>query len=54
MIDFIRMNPKKFHNSKVDEDPQELIDEVYKVLGVIGVSSKEKSELLTHQLKGIS
>ncbi|WMV37224.1 hypothetical protein MTR67_030609 [Solanum verrucosum] len=29
--DFTRMNPLKFHGSKVDEDPQEFIDEVYKI-----------------------
>lgn len=27
---FTRMNPLEFYGSKVDEDPQEFIDEVYK------------------------
>uniref|UniRef100_M1DWQ0 Zinc knuckle family protein n=1 Tax=Solanum tuberosum TaxID=4113 RepID=M1DWQ0_SOLTU len=26
--DFMRMNPSEFHGSKVEEDPQEFIDEV--------------------------
>uniref|UniRef100_M1DJU4 Zinc knuckle family protein n=1 Tax=Solanum tuberosum TaxID=4113 RepID=M1DJU4_SOLTU len=34
--DFTRMNPLKFHGSKVDEDPQEFIDEFYKIVGDIG------------------
>ena len=29
--DFTRMNPPEFHCSKVEEDPQEFIDEIYKV-----------------------
>uniref|UniRef100_M1E052 Gag-pol polyprotein n=1 Tax=Solanum tuberosum TaxID=4113 RepID=M1E052_SOLTU len=31
--DFTRMNPSEFHGSKVEEDPQEFIDEVYKIVG---------------------
>ena len=42
--DFTRMNPPTFYGSKVDEDPQEFIDEVYKILYAIGVSSSEKAE----------
>uniref|UniRef100_M1DV69 Gag-pol polyprotein n=1 Tax=Solanum tuberosum TaxID=4113 RepID=M1DV69_SOLTU len=30
MIDFARMNPSEFHGSKVEENPQRFIDEVYK------------------------
>ena len=30
--DFTRMNPPTLYGSKVDEDPQEFIDEVYKIL----------------------
>ncbi|WMV13484.1 hypothetical protein MTR67_006869 [Solanum verrucosum] len=33
--EFIKMNPPEFHGSKVGEDPQGFIDEVYKVLGII-------------------
>ncbi|MDV3186358.1 MAG: retrotransposon gag domain-containing protein [Candidatus Phytoplasma australasiaticum] len=48
------MNPLKFHGSKVDENPQEFIDEVYKVLSIIGVNSKEKMELVAYQLNGVA
>ena len=30
--DFTRMNPHTFYGSKVEEDPQEFIDEIYKIL----------------------
>ena len=43
--DFVRMNPTIFLGSKVNEDPQEFLDGVYKVLSAIGVSSREKVEL---------
>ena len=39
------MNPLTFYGYKVDEDPQEFIDEVYKILYAMGVSSSEKAEL---------
>ncbi|WMV46269.1 hypothetical protein MTR67_039654 [Solanum verrucosum] len=42
--DFTRMNPLEFHGSKVEDDPQELIDEVYKVLMIIGVTPVEKEK----------
>ncbi|KAH0776721.1 hypothetical protein KY290_008132 [Solanum tuberosum] len=40
--EFTRMNRPKFHGSKVEEDPQEFIDEVYKVLMIMGVTPVEK------------
>uniref|UniRef100_M1DCL6 Gag-pol polyprotein n=1 Tax=Solanum tuberosum TaxID=4113 RepID=M1DCL6_SOLTU len=42
--DFTRMNPLEFHGSKVEEDPQEFIYEVYKVLMIMGVTTVEKAE----------
>ncbi|XP_049410521.1 uncharacterized protein LOC125873689 [Solanum stenotomum] len=51
--DFARMNPPKFRGSKVEEDPQSFIDEVYKVLAIMGVSSVEKAELDAYQLKDV-
>ncbi|WMV18676.1 hypothetical protein MTR67_012061 [Solanum verrucosum] len=47
--DFSRINPPKFHGSEVEEDPQEFIDEVYKVLMIIGVTPVEKRELAVIQ-----
>ena len=48
------MNPPIFYGSKVDEDPQDFLDEVYKVLYAMGVSSIEKDGLASHQLKGVA
>ncbi|WMV41472.1 hypothetical protein MTR67_034857 [Solanum verrucosum] len=39
--DFTRMNPPEFHGSKVEEDPQEFIDKVNKVLMIMGVTPVE-------------
>uniref|UniRef100_M1DCD2 Gag-pol polyprotein n=1 Tax=Solanum tuberosum TaxID=4113 RepID=M1DCD2_SOLTU len=52
--DFTRMNPPEFHGSKVEEDPQEFSDEVYKVLMIMEVMPVEKAELATYQLKGVT
>ena len=49
--DFTRMNPPTFFFSKVDEDPQGFMDEVFKVLESMGVSSQENIELFTYKLK---
>ncbi|WMV24166.1 hypothetical protein MTR67_017551 [Solanum verrucosum] len=49
--DFTKMNPLEFHCSKVEEDPQDFIDEVYKVLMIMGVTPVEKAELVVYQLK---
>ncbi|WMV24244.1 hypothetical protein MTR67_017629 [Solanum verrucosum] len=52
--DFIRMNPPEFQGSRVEEDPEEFIDEVYKVLMIMGVTLVEKAELAAYQLKGVA
>ncbi|XP_049405072.1 uncharacterized protein LOC125868481 [Solanum stenotomum] len=52
--DFARMNPLEFYGSKLEEDPQEFLDEVYKILAIMGVTSVEKGELATYQLKGVA
>jgi len=39
--DFERMNNLEFHRSKVEEEPQEFVDEVYKILDNIGVTLVE-------------
>ena len=41
--DFIRMNSLTLFGSKVEEDSQGFIDEVFKVLHAMGVSSQEKA-----------
>lgn len=52
--DFTRMNPPELHELKVEEDPQEKIYEVYKVLDVIGVTLVKKKDLVAYQLKWVS
>lgn len=47
----LRMNPPEFYGSKVGEDPNGFLGEVYKVLEIMGVSSVEKVELAAYQLK---
>ena len=37
----------------VDGDPLELSDEVSKILLALGLSTSEKAELATHQLKDV-
>jgi len=52
--DCTRMNPPTFFGSKVEEDPQGFIDEVFKVLDAMGVTSQEKAELAAYQLKDVA
>jgi len=52
--EFLRMNPPDFSGSKVEEDPNGFIDEVYKTLAIMGVSSREKAELAAYQLKYVA
>ena len=52
--DFTRMNPPEFNGSKVDKDPQAFIDEVARVVTIMGVTSEEKAELAFYQLKGVA
>jgi len=40
--------------TKVEEYPQEFIDEVYKVLAIVGVTSVEKVELASYHLKWVA
>ena len=52
--DFLRMNPPTFLRSKVGDDPQAFLDDVYKIVHAIWVTSREKEELVSYQLKGVS
>ena len=49
--DFVRMNPPIFLGSKVWENTQEFLDGVYNVLSAMKVTTKEKSELDSYQLR---
>ena len=52
--DVVRINPPIFLASKVVDDPHEFVDGVYKVLSAIGVTSREKEELVLYQLRDFS
>uniref|UniRef100_M1DFK3 Gag-pol polyprotein n=1 Tax=Solanum tuberosum TaxID=4113 RepID=M1DFK3_SOLTU len=52
--DLTRMNPSKFHGFKVEEDPQEFIDDGYKVSMIMRVTMVENAELAAYQLKGLA
>ena len=51
--DFTRMNPTIFYGSMGYEDPQEFIDEVYKILCAMGLSSNENAEFALYKLKDV-
>ena len=42
MRDFTIMNPHEFHGFKVEKDPDNFIDDFYKVLMIMGVKSLER------------
>ena len=52
--DFTRMNPPTFLCSRVEEDPQVFIQNVFKVLDVMDVSPQYKAELVVYQLKDVA
>ncbi|XP_069154399.1 uncharacterized protein [Solanum lycopersicum] len=52
--DFTRMNPPTFYGSKVEEYPQEFIDEIYMILYAMVLTNNKKVELCTYQLKDVA
>ena len=48
------MNPLSFLWSKIDEDPQEFLDQVQKVTDIMGVTSSENAELAAYQLQDMA
>lgn len=44
----------KFYSFKVDEDPQEFVDEIQKIVDIMDVTPMEKAELGLINFKGIS
>ena len=48
------MYPLTFHGTKVDEDPQSFIYEIFKVMDAIGVTLRERAELASYQLKDVA
>ena len=52
--DFMRINPPTFHGTKVGEDPQSFIHDLFKVVDAMGVTPKDKAELAAYQLKDVA
>ena len=50
--DFKRMNSPIFTWSMTAEDSKEFVDEVYKILVVMGLTDTKKAELASYQLMG--
>uniref|UniRef100_M1DDS5 Gag-pol polyprotein n=1 Tax=Solanum tuberosum TaxID=4113 RepID=M1DDS5_SOLTU len=48
--DFVRMNLPEFLGSQIGEDPQNFIDEVKKIFGVMQVTGNDRVELASYQL----
>ena len=49
----MKMNPPKFTYTKVEEDPQEFVDEMEKIFKVMHVDEVEGVELATYHLKDV-
>ena len=49
-----RTNPPTFYGSKVEENHQEFIDKIYKILYALGLTTIDKAELSTYQLKDVA
>ena len=52
--DFTRMKPLILRGSKTSEDPQKFMDEVQKILVVMGDTDTKKVELASYQLKDVA
>ena len=50
----MRMNPPIFLGSRIGEGPQGFLDEIYKFVDAMGVSSRENAELASYQLKEVA
>ena len=52
--DFLRMNPPIFLCSNVNEHSQEFFDGVFIIFSAMAVTSSEKAELASYQLRYVS
>uniref|UniRef100_M1DM16 Gag-pol polyprotein n=1 Tax=Solanum tuberosum TaxID=4113 RepID=M1DM16_SOLTU len=52
--DFVKMNPPEFLGLQTGEDPQNFIDEVKKIFGVMQVTRNDRVELESYQLKDVA
>ncbi|WMV47329.1 hypothetical protein MTR67_040714 [Solanum verrucosum] len=49
--DFTRLNPPEFHGLKIDEDPQEFVEAIHKILAIMRSIPVEKANLAAYQLR---
>ncbi|XP_049394763.1 uncharacterized protein LOC125859071 [Solanum stenotomum] len=54
MLAQVGIETLEFYGSKIEEDPQEFIDKVSKVLDFVGATPVEKAELDSYQLNGVA
>lgn len=52
--DFSRLSPPESLGSKVEEDPQRFVNEIFKILSAMGVCSEEKEGLSTYHVKYVA
>ena len=52
--DFMRINPSTFYGTKMDEDAQSFKDEIFKAVGAMGMTPRERAELAAYQLKDVA
>ncbi|TMX05318.1 hypothetical protein EJD97_024694 [Solanum chilense] len=52
--DFMKMNPPTFHGTKVEEDPQSFIYEIFKVVDTMGVNPRERADLAAYHIKDVA
>ncbi|WMV45841.1 hypothetical protein MTR67_039226, partial [Solanum verrucosum] len=52
--DFVRINLPKFLRLQIGEDPQNFIDKVKKIFGVMQVTRNDRVELASYQLKDVA
>lgn len=52
--DLIIINPPIFLGSIAGKDPQEFLDEVYKIIPAMGIPFREIAELASYQLKNVT
>lgn len=50
---FIWNNPSEFNVSMVGKDPWDFIDEIQKILKIMGITPMESTDLTTYQYKGV-
>ena len=48
------MNPTVYYGSKTNEEPQEFVDKIHKILCAMGFNVEEKAELAAYQLKDVA